>query len=123
MATRLAAVAFYRISRRLFRSSSVAAASRPTLLGHFHQPGSVTCLADLHVAPRPPPHAPARRDEIHLAVCDPVSRRHALLPQSPPSFVAGASKIFITALISRANSSPFDFDAVCFTVLAGRLRD
>ncbi|KAL6598077.1 hypothetical protein ACP70R_046498 [Stipagrostis hirtigluma subsp. patula] len=52
-----------------------------------------------------------------LLVCDPVSRRHALLPLPP----ASARGEFVgAALLSRAGG--FEFEATCLTVDAGRLR-
>ncbi|KAL6591863.1 hypothetical protein ACP70R_049726 [Stipagrostis hirtigluma subsp. patula] len=52
-----------------------------------------------------------------LLVCDPVSRRHALLPLPP----ASARGEFVgAALLSRAGG--FEFVAACLTVDAGRVR-
>ncbi|KAL6598059.1 hypothetical protein ACP70R_046480 [Stipagrostis hirtigluma subsp. patula] len=54
-------------------------------------------------------------------VCDPVSRRHALVPPLPKKAITGDSEFFGPALLSRAGAR-FEFDAVCVTVDARRPR-
>ncbi|RCV10962.1 hypothetical protein SETIT_2G149900v2 [Setaria italica] len=54
-------------------------------------------------------------------VCDPVSRRHALLP-SLPAAAFSDGEFLSAALLSRAAGSGLEFRAVCLTVQADRLR-
>ncbi|CAN6173790.1 unnamed protein product [Urochloa humidicola] len=53
-------------------------------------------------------------------VCDPVSRRHSLLPPLPAAAATDGGKFFAPAILSRAAGRRFEFDAVCATVDAER---
>ncbi|TVU11039.1 hypothetical protein EJB05_44601, partial [Eragrostis curvula] len=55
----------------------------------------------------------------HILVCDPVSRRRALLPPPPLAVAAEAGALIGPALLSRA-AGGFEFEVVCLTVDAAR---
>ncbi|CAL5080557.1 unnamed protein product [Urochloa decumbens] len=58
----------------------------------------------------------------NFLVCDPVSRRHSLLPPLPAAACTDNGKFFAPAILSHATGRRFEFDAVCATVDAERPR-
>ncbi|XP_034580816.1 uncharacterized protein [Setaria viridis] len=58
----------------------------------------------------------------NFLVCDPVSRRHSLLPPLPATATTDGGTFFAPAILSRAAGRRFEFDAVCATVDAERPR-
>ncbi|TVU11033.1 hypothetical protein EJB05_44595, partial [Eragrostis curvula] len=65
-----------------------------------------------------------RRNNPDLAfvVCDPVSRRHAILPPLPASATTDDGWFHSPAILSRAAGGRFEFDAVVVTIEDGRPR-
>ncbi|KAG2633870.1 uncharacterized protein LOC120660148 [Panicum virgatum] len=86
--------------------SADAATSGFTLFDSHH--GLLLLLKETGAGPR-------------FLVCDPVSRRHTLLP-SLPAAALSAGEFLGAAILSRAAGSGFEFRAVCLTVHADRPR-